>query len=526
MSQTPGAAAPSPKPTDLSADPPSLLFSPGSGRPVGSGSMPPSFVDLRLNQLVTLLFGSDEHNVVPVLFEPLGSLEAVGYRQEVFGELILPDVRTIATEFTEGVGRVRVRLATAARRRHRVQQDLGRVAAALDLVAVVETLDDALAARRPTSQGLAAVAAGVRRYRQSPAFSELRLGARAVQRRLAEVRYRVHIEGPRVSVGLTRDEPDYAAEVRRTFEQFTAGESSISVEPPIAFADSNLVEAAVIDRVALLFPAEFAALREFAAQQNPLIHATVADVERDLHFYLPFLDLMDRLAAVGLPMCLPVVTMGEPLELRDTFDLPLGAARAREGAGVVTNDVQLGDTERVLMLTGPNQGGKTTFARAIGQALTLAALGLPVPGSSARLPLVDTVGTHFPRAEDLSEMTGGLQDELLRAARVLEAASPRSALIVNEIFTSTSLSDAVVLSTRMLKRIESLGCLCVWVTFLDDVATVSDTIVCLVAQVDPADPSVRTFKLLRQQPNGRAYAMALARKHALTRDEIEARMAR
>ena len=72
-------------------------------------------------------------------------------------------------------------------------------------------------------------------------------------------------------------------------------------------------------------------------------------------------------------------------------------------------------TERLVVITGPEQGGKTSFARAIGQLHHLAAIGVPVPGSAARLGLGDAVHTLFARAEDPADLTGRLEAELTRA---------------------------------------------------------------------------------------------------------------
>jgi DNA mismatch repair ATPase MutS len=288
----------------------------------------------------------------------------------------------------------------------------------------------------------------------------------------------------------------------------------------------NHVEAAILERVAQLFSEVFSALAQYCARHREFLDPVVIGFERETQFYLAWLEYLRPLERAGLRVCYPEVSQAaRSSRCTDTFDLALAHGRAGDGAAVVVNDFELQAPERIMVVSGANQGGKTTFARLIGQVHYLAGIGCPVAGRDATLPLVDQVLTHFEREERVETLSGKLEESLERMRRLLGEATASSLLIMNESFDATTVSDALFLNREILRRVMERDMLCVCITFLDELASLSEKTVSYVATVDPRDPAKRTFRVVRKPAEGLAYAMAIAEKYGLTYERVKERIA-
>ncbi|GAK54187.1 DNA mismatch repair protein MutS domain protein [Candidatus Moduliflexus flocculans] len=339
------------------------------------------------------------------------------------------------------------------------------------------------------------------------------------------MRYCVLINGNSIKVRQYASESDYSAEVEQTFEKFKQGAVKNYAVKFRSEAEMNHVEAQILDAVVRLYPDIFGHLDQYCEEHRDYVDEKIGAFDREIQFYLSYLEFIAVFKRAGLNFCYPRMSEDhKEIYNYDGFDLALANKLRLENAMVVCNDFFLNGQERIFIITGPNQGGKTTFARAFGQIHYLASLGCPVPGRDAQLFLFDRLFTHFEQEENLANLRGKLQDDLVRMREILKQATPNSIIIMNEVFTSTALKDAIFLIRKVMEQIMQLDALCACVTFLDELASLSETTVSMVSTIVPENPALRTYKVIRKHADGLAYAISIAEKYRLTYDALKERI--
>lgn len=506
----------------------SILFRPGDPRPDDALAAPDFFLDLNLDQiLAAVTTGKAEYRLTPFFRAPLYDVDAVAFRHEVMRDLEHATVFECVGEFARGMRVVREQLSELAKRYHERQKDRWFLDAVSLYGVAVQRLARDLSAERLSSRGLLALRDHLARYTSSERFTALLDEGRRLDAALSAIRYTVLTHELRVEVQRHGGEGDYSAEIAATFERFQQGDVEEHRFAFPAALEMNHVEAQILDGVAHLFSETFAQLANYRATNADFQHPLVVAFDREIQFYVAYLEYITPLKAAGLAFCYPRISAREKqINDHQGFDLALAGKLIRHSATPVCNDFHLSGPERIIVVSGPNQGGKTTFARMFGQLHYLASLGLPVPGTEAQLYLPDRIFVHFDREERMADLRGKLEDDLVRIRTILEMATPQSIIVINEIFASTALRDAVLLSERIGRAIMGLEALCVWVTFVEEVAALGETTVSMVSTVLPENPAMRTFKIVRRSADGLAYAMAVAAKHGLTYQRIRERLGR
>ena len=488
---------------------------------------PACFADLNLDQVVAAITaGKEEYNLRPFFYEPLTSREAIEYRQDVMRDLEDHALFAAAIAFANNIRSVRERLAQAATLHYRRQKEIWLLDA-IDLYChAVEESHSQFRSSTSISDGLSGYIDFLAAYLVSEDFQRLVGGVNTLKERLASVRYTLVISNGVITVSTYDDEPDYGAEIQADFEKFRQGGVKDHIFKFSDFAQMNHIEAGVLDRVARLYPEVFAELDAFTVRNSDFFDPTIERFDREIQFYVSYIAHMRHVSRAGVTFCYPKLS-AERKEIGVTggCDIALAKLLTDKNLKIVPNDFFLDGRERIIVVSGPNQGGKTTFARMFGQLHYLASIGCPIPGTDAQLFLFDQLFTHFEKEEDIHNLRGKLHDDLYRLHNTLNQATSSSIIVLNEVFNSTSLKDAIFLSTKILRKIIELDSICVCVTFIDELATLSKTTVSMASTVKPGDVAERTFKIVRRPPDGLAYAISVAEKYGLTYTRLRERLA-
>ncbi len=487
---------------------------------------PAFFVDINLDQVIDAITANkQEYNLKPFFYTPLHDIDAITYRHEIMRDL----ENTILLEYIQAFARkmhiMRQRLAQAEKLYYTYQKERWFVEAVEMYCDAVLCLVHDLSLVDVQSRGLLAFRACITDYTNAGHFTSLLAETQKLKADLSAVTYCLLIKGNHIKVRKYESEIDYSVEVEETFEKFKQGAVKDYRVTFRNWPDMDHVEAQILTLVAKLYPDTFFNLDAYCAKNAKYLDETLATFDREIQFYLAYLEYSAIIKQAGLKFCYPhISTTCKEIYAYAGFDVALASKLIAENSPVVCNDFFLKGKERIIVVTGPNQGGKTTFARAFGQLHYLASIGCPVPGREAQLFLFDRLFTHFEKEENIKDLRSKLADDLVRIYQILNQATPQSSIIMNEILTSTTVNDALFLSKKMMEKILQLDALCVWVTFIDELTSYSEKTVSMVSTVVPENPAVRTYKIVRKPADGLAHAVAIAEKYRLTYDSLKERL--
>ena len=375
-----------------------------------------------------------------------------------------------------------------------------------------ESLMKALEQAELSSAGMLQFFRILRDWLGSEIFQRMHRQTSEIMSEIRGLRLVITYEKNRVRVDLDADECETLAQQDGKLLQNPFSASSTLVE----------LEWECLEIIKKYKPDLFRAIQEtskrFELYENPI----VTRFEKEIRFYLSYRSLQIHLEGKGYAFSTPNVSESRPLEGKGLYDLALACVSVRSGKKVIPNDFYYENEKQFFVLTGPNQGGKTTFARSLGQLVYFTRIGLDVPAKEANVPFFPDIQTHFSVEESMESGRGKLKEELTRLARMMKAQQKGTFVVINELFTTAANYDAQIMGQKVLAHFIELGCMGIYVTHLKELASAHARVVSLRAMLD--ENKCPTYLIQRGEAAENASAEKLVEKHRLTYRQLKERL--
>ncbi|QVL36194.1 MutS-related protein [Aminirod propionatiphilus] len=487
---------------------------------------PESLKDLNINNIIESI-SSGNTTIESHLKNLLPDKESISYRQEIFRDLENKTTLKYILSFSKNIQYITKTKIRSKKFSNRNNEKILLLDLCNLYIDNINKLHEDLSSCFFQSDGLCKFNLYLSNYMSSTRFISLTKDTKELKNRILGIKYILKSKSNVVSVYPYKNEENYFLDLNKTFNKIIEEDSKDYIVEFTKSIEMNHIEAQILDLVMNLHPLIFKDLNGFYDRNSDFLDPTILQFEEDFNFYLSYVQLVSSLREIGLCFCYPDISYQKNvLFANNTFDLALALKSLKDKHPIICNDIDLNPDEKIMVISGPNQGGKTTFSRIFGQIHYLARLGCPIPGTEASLFFFDSIFTHFEKQETIENPQGKLRDELSRLRFIFENASSNSIIIINEIFNSTTLGDAISLAKFLIETIKSLDCYCAIVTFIEDIALMDKPIVSFVSSVHSQDPDERTFKIIKKPADGRAYAISIAKKYNLTYDLIQKRIKR
>jgi len=243
-----------------------------------------------------------------------------------------------------------------------------------------------------------------------------------------------------------------------------------------------------------------------AAQSSEHVKSFFTMLRLELAFYLGCLNLHERLVAKGEPVCFPEPLAAEEVALaaEGLYDVSLAQHLDER---VVGNDVDA-EAKDLLVITGANQGGKSTFLRSMGLAQLMMQAGMFVGAASFKANVCAGVFTHYKREEDETMESGKLDEELRRMSAIARQLIPNAMLLCNESFASTNEREGSEIARQIVRALLAKRIKVAFVTHMYDLAHgfyEQQLETALFLRAERQEDGARTFRLHEAPPLPTSY---------------------
>lgn len=479
-------------------------------------SMPEYMVDLNIDQIIKLIVKDWDPELDKLYYWVPDNKEDEDFRRDIFRDVKNAKIYTKLKNYLDVVKKREDCLAKKEQVEKKAQKYVWHVREVIAYAEAVEYLIDILDEPEITSEGLKGLKEYLIEYISTPEYVALRTEAASLAKTLKDFRFLITYENGKIVITEGQGSGSYTDFLNNGFPN--NGKTFMS--PFMASPELSDLENEVVDVVIRNHREFFGRAADFCSEHKKYLRENVLYLSREFAYYMAYADFINKLEDKGLTFCRPEIS-GDKLSAADMYDLALACVNLKDGKTVVANDFELLPEEKFIVLTGPNQGGKTTFARSLGQVIYFTKMGLDVPAMSANVPYYTQIMSHFSVEESVETGKGKLMEELSRLKPMMGDDRDGAFVVINELFTTAANYDANIMGKRVLEHFIDHKCKGIYVTHLNELATAHKNVVSFRATTD--ENNQQTFKVIRDAAQEIVGAGMQVEKYGLTYEQIRGR---
>ncbi len=499
-------------------------------------SRPAFFADLNLEQIIDMSSRSWGENVGKYYAYFPADARCEEYRRKVYGDVRREGVYEALCRFMEGMNARREVFGKKEAVEEKVQRAVWHIREVYDYCSAYEQLYEAMGNMALDSRGMLEFQEYLGQYLAGEEFVSMGREAAGLEKELGTFRLVLTYENDRIMVTEGEVSGDYAAFLERNFP----GQNKRMKSPFEAVPELMELEKELLRVFQKKSPDFFRRAETFHRKYEIYADEVLLRFASEIRFYLSFCCFERKLQERGFTFCVPEVTkrvggigsgqLGaeqngaeqKGMYADGLYDLALACASLGDGRKVISNHMEYRDKEGFFVLTGPNQGGKTTFARSLGQLIYLSKMGLEVPARRARVYRFTDLLTHFSVEESAETGRGKLMDELERLADMMVDSCSGAFVVINELFTTAANYDACIMGKRVLEHFLARGCMGIYVTHLGELTRAHPQVVSLRALLNAE--GIQSFEIERGTAAEHANALGQVKQFGLTYDQLKERL--
>lgn len=434
--------------------------------------------------------------------------ETIRYRRQITKDMQSKEVRGAFARYAKRMERAIKQEKQSKYNHHLPQQQKWHVDALCTYADAVEELFGALSGCTELSEELLSLVKYLDEYISSEEYGNWRLILKEVCEKLNNRSVVFSLQKNKVVLEEQGEYEEFGKRMLRAF--------SVKEEAENRFTKNDTDTLSLLERI----------LAERIMKQSDLtkpmqrlmevsIDEPLLQLVTDVQYYLGFYKFADELKERGYVFSLP--TEGKHMSIRAGYDVAMAAKGERE---VISNDFSMSGEERFFVITGANGGGKTTYARMIGQILYFFRMGFLVPCEQAEIPYFTDVLSHFSNEETEASGRGKLVEELVRLQPMMKEHNENCFVILNELFTTAATLDAGIMGKKVLSHFMQMNCRGIYVTHIQSLAEERDGVVSMVAELEE-DHHTRSFKIVRKPAQEGEYEDSLITKYHMTYEQMK-----